>query len=247
MLYLRGEQVRRYPSQRPHINYPIRLNQPDCVVADLIQEIINVGVGDTPSIHSWVSLVAGSKHSIKVVSRRDKPRQKRYATKLRQNTRRPFITRQQWIFANVEDMREDHLVRLGETLERSTERLHWYFKRISNWEKDQHVTALRARHVPTFPRTLLSADQFASEWTKVLGRSHRTAALPLLSSQKRAFAFVPPAQRLTNADNTRLFYSHLRKRRYSWLSLGLTVIDLLAPMGRTTISTRIRQRSWFQR
>ena len=102
----------------------------------------------TPYIQSWEAHVSGGKHSIKVVTRRGKQRRKRYAAKLRQNTRRSFITRQQWIFANVEDMREDHLVRLGETLERSTERLRWSFKRIVNWERDQHVTALRARHGP---------------------------------------------------------------------------------------------------
>uniref|UniRef100_A0AAV1TME5 Uncharacterized protein n=1 Tax=Peronospora matthiolae TaxID=2874970 RepID=A0AAV1TME5_9STRA len=39
----------------------------------------------------------------------------------------------------------------------------------------------------------------------MLSRSHRTEPLPLSSSEMRAFASVPPGQRLTTDDNERLF------------------------------------------
>ena len=133
-----------------------------------------------------------------------KQRRKRYLANLRKRNRRPFLARRQWISANIEEMREDHVARLGETLERSMNRLRWSYQRIANWERDQHVTSLQARHGQAFMRSMSIADKFASEWAPVLSGCHRTTPLPLLASELRAFASVPPVQRLTSDDNERL-------------------------------------------
>ena len=45
--------------------------------------------------------------------------------------------RQQWISANMKEMREDHLFRMGEHLERSAEHLRWSYKRVANWNEQE--------------------------------------------------------------------------------------------------------------
>ena len=43
----------------------------------------------------------------------------------------------------VEEVREEHLVRIGQQLERTMDQLRWNFKRVSNYECDQTVTSIR--------------------------------------------------------------------------------------------------------
>ena len=97
--------------------YSIQSDRSGRVLDALITELIDKGVGHAPSTWTWVQHVECCTSSIRAVTRREKRRRRRVIGRLRLRCRRKFLTRQQWISYNVEDVREAHLTRLGEQLE----------------------------------------------------------------------------------------------------------------------------------
>ena len=70
----------------------------------------------------------------------------------------------------VEEAREEHLVRIGQQLERTMDQLRWNFKRVSNNECDQTVTSIRQINGAAFRREMTIADRFASDWRSTIIR-----------------------------------------------------------------------------
>ena len=141
-------------------------------------------------------------------------------------------------------LREGHVARLKETLERSTDCLRWSYQRIANWERNQHVTSLQAHHGHAFLRSMSIADKFASEWAHVLSRSHRTAPLHRLATELRVFASVPPNQILTADDNERLLRSFTEAEVLSDV-IRLNRHKSAGPDGLNNIFYKIWRHLWF--
>ena len=118
-----------------------------------------------------------------------------------QRNRRQFLTRPQWIADNVEELRQEHLLRIGQGLERTAARLRWSFKRVADWERDQTVSCVDNLYGDAFDRNMSVAAKFASEWSPILGCVHRTASLPDLRMKINAFATIPAERRLSVSAN----------------------------------------------
>ncbi|KAE9032264.1 hypothetical protein PR003_g5465 [Phytophthora rubi] len=103
--------------------------------------------------------------------------------------------------ANLEDQREEHLMHVGQLMQRSMERLRWDFRRVADWERDQAVTKIDEIHGPAFVRHMNTADKFASEWSPILGASHRTIKLADLSKEFKQFVRIPRERELSTGDN----------------------------------------------
>lgn len=65
---------------------------------------------------------------------------------LNAQNRAHLFTRKELLEVSEFEAREEHLVRLGQRLERTTEQLRWKFKRISAWEKDQSLSKSMESH-----------------------------------------------------------------------------------------------------
>lgn len=104
----------------------------------------------------------------------------------------------------MEGLRQEHLVRLGQHLIRSTDRLSWIFSRVSDWERDQHITGIQQQHGPAFTRNMSIADKFASEWSSVLGIIHRKQPLQGLNAAVKQFVHIPTKRVILKADNAAL-------------------------------------------
>ena len=113
-------------------------------------------------------------------------------------------TRRQWIEAEREDRRIQHLLRLGSRLERTSEALRGLYKSVSNWERDNTVSDIRQIHGRSFTRGDSIADKFASEWMPILGISHRSVPLASLEQAFTDFVSIPVVSRVTPVENERL-------------------------------------------
>ena len=104
----------------------------------------------------------------------------------------------------MEEAREEHIVHLGQRLERTTEQLRWSFKRVLNWESDQTITNLRPANGLPFRREMALADIFASKWKPIFGVAHHTTSLDRMTTELDQFAQIPVDRRLSAADNVSL-------------------------------------------
>jgi hypothetical protein len=111
------------------------------------------------------------------------------------------ITRRKLLDENVADMQDELLVRTGQRLERTTEQLRWSFKRVSNWEKDQTVTAIHHHHGDPFPREMSIANRFVSEWKTVLGKVHNEYSGDELEREFDKFVHIPRSRRVSAEQN----------------------------------------------
>ena len=203
-LHLRGRCQPSRPPKGRQVIYPIQGSQPDRVLEELFVGLTELGVGRTSSVRHWDSIVAACKLCIARVRKRARQRRYRYKTKLLQRERRQFLTRHQWITANMEELRLEHSVRIGQRLERTTASLRWSYKRVSDWERDQTVSRIVNLHGPKFTRPMTVAAKFSSEWSPLLGRIHRTEPLSSLQAAIQVFVTVPDERRLSSAANAAL-------------------------------------------
>ena len=163
-----------------------------------------MAIGQAVTTATWDMEVDECKRCICRVSKRLKQRQARLRHKLRRRSQRQLLNRPQCILANMEELRQEHLVRLGQNLVRSIDRLRSFFRRVADRERDQHVTTISQRHGPAFKRNMTIADELASEWPTVLGVVHRSEPLDGLAETIERFATIPSERVLPSEDNTGL-------------------------------------------
>ena len=85
--------------------------------------MVNKDVGWTASVLHWDATTITCIECIRRVRKRAQQRRYRFKFKLLQRNRRQFLTRPQWIADNVEELRQEHLLRIGQGLERTAARL----------------------------------------------------------------------------------------------------------------------------
>ena len=191
----------RHPGK---VAYPIRCANPAGAVAELIDCLTNGGITELSTVSTWDHGVRRVRRGITTTARRLRQRRTRYIDRLRRRSRRPLLTRQAWHQAQTEDQQEAHICRVGLVLQRTTEKLRAKFKRVSDWERDQRVTAIRRLHGDPFLVGCSVADKFSSEWDHVLGKSHRIVPVAELRTALRHFVALTSDRIVTTAENRAL-------------------------------------------
>ena len=186
------------------VQYPIRCANQESTVAELIEFLTDRGINELSSVLTWDDGVRHVRRGIKIIARRLKQRRTRHIHKLRRRARRPLGTRQAWHEVQTEDQQEAHLSRVGHLLHRTTDQLRTKFKRVSDWERDQRVTAIRKIHGSKFPVGCSIADKFGLEWDPVLGRCHRTVPKSALRTALHHFVTLSADRTVTIAENRAL-------------------------------------------
>ena len=90
--------VQRRPllhTRRRTVSYPIQAGQPDRVVSELLDEVVNLDVGRTASVLHCDATTITFIECIRRVRKRAQQRRYRYKIKLLQHNRRQFLTRPQ--------------------------------------------------------------------------------------------------------------------------------------------------------
>ena len=93
------------------------------MIDELVKEMDGMAIGQSASTLTWDIDVAECKRCIRRVSKRLKQRRARLRHNSKNRTQRQLLNRPQWILSNMENLRQKHLVRLGQLLFRSTDLL----------------------------------------------------------------------------------------------------------------------------
>ena len=93
------------------------------MIDELVKEMDDMAIGQATSTLTWEIDVAECNRCIRRVSKRVKQRRARLRHNSKDRTQRQLFNRPQWISNNMEDLRQEHLVRLCQHLVRSTDRL----------------------------------------------------------------------------------------------------------------------------
>jgi exonuclease III len=184
--------------------YPIRTAQPDRVVNEIIEDLADIGVGFRVTAKTWDQTAAECTTCIRRKAKEDTTRRKKAVHRLNAQNRAHLLTRRELLRVSEADSREEHLVRIGQRLERTTRQLRWQFKRVSNWESDQTITGLDCINGEPFQREMSIADKFKSEWKPILGKVHSAVPGDKLESEFDSFVQVPASRRVTQKQNTEL-------------------------------------------
>ncbi|KAE9036079.1 hypothetical protein PR001_g9006 [Phytophthora rubi] len=204
-LHLRNaEKPQSRQRRQRYVSYPIKTAQPGRVHTELLEELIEAEVGKEVSAATWDQTTRTCVECIKKVKKRETQRRNAVIRKLHAQNRAHLLTRKELMAATVEDSREEHLVRMGQRLERTVEQLRWQFKRISNWERDQRITTIRQVNGAAFRREMTVADKFASEWKPILGKTHNTTPSDEHGTEFDQFVQIPANRRISEADNEKL-------------------------------------------
>ena len=158
-----------------------------------------MSIGQGVSTLTWDIADDKCKQCVRRIRKRVKKRRARFRSKLQDRLRRTLITRAQIISCNMEEFRQEHLVRLGIQLARTAEQLRWFYGQVAVWERNHTVTITLRLHGSCFTRKMTIADKFASEWYTVLEVIHRKEPRETLPSAIRKFVRLPADRVLSHA------------------------------------------------
>ncbi|KAG1698206.1 hypothetical protein DVH05_015196 [Phytophthora capsici] len=150
---------------------------------------------------TWDAMVKQCVKTIKSVARRERKRRKTRKHRINAQARAHLLTRKDLLRANAVDQQEEALMRQGRRLERTMEQLRWSYKMVSNWEKDQTISAIRCIHGKPFTREMSTATKFSSEWGPILGEVHNTVAPAELEARLDAFVRIPVDRNISDQQN----------------------------------------------
>uniref|UniRef100_A0AAV1UCF0 Endonuclease/exonuclease/phosphatase domain-containing protein n=1 Tax=Peronospora matthiolae TaxID=2874970 RepID=A0AAV1UCF0_9STRA len=204
VLHLRDLNKPRSSCRHGRVTYPIHSSNPGRIVDELVAEMDGRAIGQSVSTLTWDADVTECQQCVRRIRKRVKQRRARFRRKIQGRARRPLLTRPQFISCNMEELRQEHLVRLGQKLARTADQLRYFYKRVADWERNQTVTTISRIHGPHFTRDMTNADKFASEWSTVLGKVHCQEERVDLPSAIRRFVNLPTDRVLSSADNRAL-------------------------------------------
>jgi hypothetical protein len=186
------------------VHYPIRTANPARLHAELQSELAEANVGERVTAATWDTTAKTCLECIARIEKRDTKRRNAVIHKLNAQNRAHLFTRRDLMEATAVDIREEHLIRMGQRLERTTDQLRWRFKRISNWEKDQTIEEIQQINGSPFTRAMSISNCFASEWRTIFGAIHNALAGDELEREFDDFVSIPPERRLSDAQNADL-------------------------------------------
>ena len=177
--------------QRRMVTYPICCAQPSRVIKVLLDARIDERLGYQVTCATWDATARGCVTLIHRLRGQTDQRGKAVLRRIKAQSRAHLLTRQERLAVTSEEAREDHLVRMGDRLNRSIEQIRWNFKRVSVFERDQTVTSIRNINGAAFTRGMTTTDRYASEWQPILGAVHNSAPPQLLDAQFDDFVTIP--------------------------------------------------------
>lgn len=196
------QQVRRkgrVARRLPRLEYPIRAEHDEEMLDKVRDRVSNLwrAIPEKERI-TWDEGSSRLKEDLRRL-RREEARWVRAATKLLQQRRKkPRSTRRNFIAADIAQNQEAGETRFGVSLTSSHDSIRHFYRRISNWSRDQTVTALTPKHSATSPNASV-ANTMAAEWQHIISVVHSP-----MSATARAHLFdksvIIPASRKVTAD-----------------------------------------------
>ena len=112
------------------MKYPIESAQSTRVLVELLNELILAEMGKAVTTATWDKTVQQCVACVQRIKKRETQRRNATIYRIDMQTRARILTRTKLMNITMEEAREEHIVHLGQRLERTTEQLRWSFKRV---------------------------------------------------------------------------------------------------------------------
>ncbi|ETL78363.1 hypothetical protein L917_20821, partial [Phytophthora nicotianae] len=155
---------------RTRIYYPIQSGRPQRVQAK-IEEHLTILLdqfdeeGDL--VNNWDNLVRNIQAMLVEVRQADRKQTQRYYQKLRSETRIPRETRAEIIQDREREAKLRAARSFGNSLRRSTEEIRRFYKKNSEWQRDQPISSIQPSPGHFYAADLPTEERMASEWNHI--------------------------------------------------------------------------------
>jgi hypothetical protein len=173
-------------------------------VERLLEQLTAVGVGEGVNAQSWDAATIKCADCVREVVRQEKQQREKFKHRCNRQNRAHLLTRRDLLDTAMEEDRQEQLVRIGQKLERTIEQLRWNFKRVSNWETDQTVTAIHRINGEPFSRGMTIAEKFKSEWKPIVATIHSAVRQEDMTTEFDKFVSIPAERKVSQSENADL-------------------------------------------
>lgn len=171
-LRLARRHTRSKTRRQQRLAYPIKTAHPEKTLEQLRRRVREIGAGAaTGERLTWAEGCARIKDDIKRLGRAEKRRVQAGVQRMKRQERKPRNTRAGLIAAGVAKQAAQSDTRFGISLQSSHAYVRSLFQKVSNWTRDQTVTAITPRHGATTTSATV-ADAMAGAWMHILSQEH---------------------------------------------------------------------------
>ncbi|EEY63371.1 uncharacterized protein PITG_15084 [Phytophthora infestans T30-4] len=157
------------------------------------------------------------------VRKTDQRPSEHYYKKLKAETRVPRTTRGEILADNSRQARKGAARSFGARRKGGDDETRRFFKRNSEWQRDQSITDIQASAGHFYSDDYPIAERMASEWSHIFGESHADSNQGSFMMMEQ-FMNIPPQQRLTPTEEadrmtpiteteTKLAIDHLNRHK----------------------------------
>ncbi|OWZ11785.1 hypothetical protein PHMEG_00015143 [Phytophthora megakarya] len=200
-----GTPQSRIHSMKPY--YPIRSGRPqrirDKIEANLVPLLDRFESSDHP-VAEWDKLVTEIQETLRVTRSRDIQQTDRYFKTLRAETRIPRSTRGEIMEDLAKSARRHASRSFGQRLIGSPEEIRRFYKRNSDWQRDQTISQIRPSAGHFYEDNYPIEERMASEWSHIFAKSHATATEEELDERLNHFVNIPEDIRVTKEETEAL-------------------------------------------
>ncbi|KUF89544.1 hypothetical protein AM588_10002248 [Phytophthora nicotianae] len=138
------------------------------------------------------------------VRQADRKQTQRYYQKLRSETRIPRETRAEIIQDREREAKLRAARSFGNSLRRSTEEIRRFYKKNSEWQRDQTISSIQPSPGHFYAADLPTEERMASEWNHILGISHATVPAKSLAKEFDKFVSIENEKKVNSTDLLKL-------------------------------------------
>ncbi|KAE8983964.1 hypothetical protein PR001_g23309 [Phytophthora rubi] len=194
-------------TEQSSVVYPIHTGRPQRVhdaIAAGIGKLMDTYETSKHPVKDWDGIITGLQRLLQDVKLADARQRKRYFANLRASTRNVFSSQAEIRTYEQEAGKRKATRSFGSNLQVSEENTRRFFKRNSDWQRDQTITRIVPSAGHFYSEDFPIEERMASEWSHVLSQSHATTSSSNYENEFNKFVRIPTEQQLTQNDAHRL-------------------------------------------
>ncbi|KAE9296571.1 hypothetical protein PR003_g23727 [Phytophthora rubi] len=194
-------------TEQSSVVYPIHTGRPQRVhdaIAAGIGKLMDTYETSKHPVKDWDGIITGLQRLLQDVKLADARQRKRYFANPRASTRNVFSSRAEIRTYEQEAGKRKATRSFGSNLQVSEENTRRFFKRNSDWQRDQTITRIVPSAGHFYSEDFPIEERMASEWSHVLSQSHATTSSSNYENEFNKFVRIPTEQQLTQNDAHRL-------------------------------------------
>ncbi|KAF1335371.1 Rxlr effector protein, partial [Globisporangium splendens] len=223
VLHMKWTSQPQRPRKVNKCRHPIRTSRPDLVRTGVQKAIVHeLELMQIEGPIEWSHLEQRIIKALLRVSRAEKRQVRRYQQKLEDQQHRPATrSRRQLIEGQANAAREAAEFKFGKYMQATQGDVHHFFRRITNWQRDQTISRLEPTPGRYHPPNASLADIMGTEWHQITGQSHATVPPHKAELRFDALVYIPETRKVAERQNQDLMAPITQKESEQRLLQGL--------------------------